>query len=816
MFSFRSLLRLVEALDGSVQNADRAKRKPPHELEGLSGRGVATSVAFGRQVIDEALASRIRAAQIRTVMNLFPFTLVANIINILVVVGVLHGPVPASVLAIWVCGLSICLGFGIKAWLKSRVKPVKKASVRAMRAAVRSAAMLASFWAAVPVVTFAYFGPEAKLIISSLTTGMIGAGGFALASVPAAAMAWIGILVIGSAAALLIEGTANSAVFAVLLGSYSFIVFGSVILSSSLFVSRYLAEAEAKRKEELIALLLNEFEETASDWLWETDADGCLQRVSARFADVSGRSLEQLQGMDFGHLLRRSVVEELPSEGKELLKAFISRQSIHNMVVPIHVGPELRWWSLAARPAYDERGTFIGYRGVGSDVTEARRSSQMLEHMASHDSLTSIGNRSWFFQVAQSALDKAHDEGRSQTIFMIDLDNFKSVNDICGHPVGDRLLKQVAERLTRVCEGKVLLARIGGDEFAAIGGFPDPEDGLHIAQRIIDALKQPFQIGERALQVGATVGLAVSPGHGRLLDELMRHADMALYKAKHLGRGRALTYFSNIEEEIRNRRQIEEELRFAIELGQLVLAYQPVVSSKDATVLGYEALLRWDHPGRGLVSPAEFIPIAEETGLIIPIGEWVLRRACLQAVDLPGEPGIGVNLSPVQFMEPGFVETVKAVLAETGLKPERLVLEITESVLIQDFRQTGAILNALSDLGVNIALDDFGTGYSSLSYLRLYPFDRIKIDKSFVDEMAGRPDSLAIISTIISLAQTLGMTVTAEGVETEAQAELLRKMGCDSLQGYHFGRPVRSEELFRVLEDEETQKRVTPYLVHHQ
>lgn len=801
IFSIGSFLGLVDALDGSKQTTGAEETIAPGRSEAVRARGLATSVAFGKQVIDDALASRVRAAQIRAVMNLFPFTVVANLINILVVVAMLHGPIPASVLAAWVCGLSLCLGFGIKAWLKSRRQPIKKASPRAMKAAVRNAVVLSSFWAVVPIVTFAYFGPETKLIIASLTTGMIGAGSFALATVPAAAIAWIGILIMGSIVALVIEGTTNSLVFAILLCSFSFIVFGSVILSSSLFVSRFLAEAEAKRKEELIALLLNEFEETASDWLWETDADGCLQRVSYRFVEVSGRSREELQGMDFGLLLKQEATGEIAQEGKALVKAFISRQSIHSMVVPVQIGKEMRWWSLAARPAYDERGTFIGYRGVGSDVTDARRSSELLEHMAAHDSLTSIGNRSWFFKVAQRELDKAHASGRSQTIFMIDLDNFKTVNDICGHPVGDRLLSMVAERLTRICEGKVLLARIGGDEFAAIGGFSDPEDGQALAQQIIDVLRPAFLIGERTLQVGATIGLAISPGHGRALDELMRHADIALYKAKHLGRGRALTYLSVMEEEIRNRREIEEELRLAIELDQLDLAYQPVVSSKDGSVLSYEALLRWNHPGRNGISPAEFIPVAEETGLIIPIGEWVLRRACRQALELPGNVSIAVNLSPIQFMVPDFVETVKAILEETGLASERLILEITESVLIQDFRQTGAILNALSELGVSIALDDFGTGYSSLSYLRLYPFDRIKIDKSFVDELSGGKDSQAIISAIISMAHTLGMTVTAEGVETEVQAETLRKLGCDCLQGYHFGRPTRSSELFRFLKD---------------
>lgn len=796
MFGLGSLLRLIEALDGGVQKSEEAAGLDSSDQNSAGTNDVAMALAFGKPVVDEALASRVRAAQIRAVMNLFPFTVVANLINLFVVVVMLQGPIPTGFVAAWVCSLLLCLGLGTKAWLKSRARPIKKASLRAMRAAVRNAALLSLLWALIPVATYSHFGDETKLIIASLTTGMIGAGGFALASVPAAAIVWIGILIAGSGVALVMEGTANAAIFAVLLGSYGFIVLGSVILSSRLFVSRILAEAEARRKEELIALLLNEFEETASDWLWETDSEGHLQRVSTRFAEVSGRSLEDLQGMDFVHLVGRAETADVSANSEALLKAFLARESIRDMVVPVQIGGEIRWWSLAARPAYDERGTFLGYRGVGSDVTETRRSRALLEHIAEHDPLTSIGNRSWFFKAAQSELDNAHAEGSGRTIFMIDLDNFKSVNDICGHPVGDRLLKLVAERLIRACDGKVLLARIGGDEFAAIGAFEDREAAISLAEKIISVLRPAFQIGDRSLQVGATVGLAASPGHGRALDELMRHADIALYKAKRSGRGRAIWFQCSMEEELRSRRQMEDELRDALALDQLDLAYQPIISSKNETVQGYEALLRWDHPSRGGISPCEFIPVAEETGLIHFIGEWVIRKACRQAVLLPEGTVMAVNLSSVQFMAPSLVGTIRTVLEETGLCPHRLVLEVTESVLIQDFQETGEILKALSDLGVGIALDDFGTGYSSLSYLRRYPFDKIKIDKSFVDEMAGSPDSLAIISAIISLAHTLGMTVTAEGVETEGQAEILRKLGCDSMQGFYFGYPERGKDLF--------------------
>jgi diguanylate cyclase (GGDEF)-like protein len=433
------------------------------------------------------------------------------------------------------------------------------------------------------------------------------------------------------------------------------------------------------------------------------------------------------------------------------------------------------------------------------DVTERHKAQARVAHMARHDSLTDLPNRMLFRERMSEGLDEVAVAGGAMAVLCFDLDNFKTVNDRLGHAVGDRLLRWVAAQLKQHAGAHDTVARLGGDEFALIQRGPQPESAERLARRLVEIIGHPPPLESQSIQIGVSVGIALAPDHGLDPDELMKCADLALYRAKARGRGAYQLFEPGMEEEARARHALEHDLRNALEANEFHLAFQPQVRLETSELTGFEALLRWTHPTRGMVAPAEFIPVAEETGLIVPIGEWVLRAACATAAAWP-DLAIAVNLSPVQLRSHGLVAMVTSALAEAGLPPQRLELEVTETALLDDSETTIGILHQLRALGVRVSLDDFGVGYSSLSYLRKFPFDRIKIDRSFVGTLGECPESVAIVRTIASLGSVLGVETTAEGVETEAQLDFVRACGCTAVQGYYFGRPVAAAETGRTIE----------------
>jgi len=439
----------------------------------------------------------------------------------------------------------------------------------------------------------------------------------------------------------------------------------------------------------------------------------------------------------------------------------------------------------------------ISYAGVPAeltaiaDVTERRRAAAEAAYLARHDALTGLGNRADFNARLTNAIEDGRPDGRRLAICCVDLDLFKGVNDTYGHPTGDRLLRMVAQRLRETLGGRDFAARIGGDEFAVVLdaiAAPDAIDAT--AAQIIETLSQPYAIDGTEVTIGASVGVALFPADGASADELIKNADLALYHAKSEGRRRHRFFRKDLQRAALERRELETDLRGALAERQLEVHYQPLVDISGRRVTGFEALLRWRHPTRGMIAPNDFIPIAEANGLIVPIGEWVLRTACADAVNWPEEIAVAVNLSPIQFGAANLTQTVVSALAQSGLPPQRLELEITESTLLADTAATAATLHALRRFGVRIALDDFGTGYSSLSRLRGFPFDKIKIDRSFVKDLAERRDCTAIVAAIASLARSLGIATTAEGVETAEQLDFLRAQGCTQAQGFLFS-PAR-------------------------
>jgi diguanylate cyclase (GGDEF)-like protein len=441
------------------------------------------------------------------------------------------------------------------------------------------------------------------------------------------------------------------------------------------------------------------------------------------------------------------------------------------------------------------------------DVTERHKAQARVAHMAQHDSLTDLPNRTLFREKMGEGLNQVAIAGGAMAVLCFDLDNFKTVNDRLGHAAGDRLLRWVAARLKENVGEHDTVARLGGDEFAVLQRGPQPQSAERLARRLVEIIGHPPPLESQSIHVGVSVGIAIAPDHGLDADELMKCADLALYQAKAKGRGAYQLFEPEMEEEARSRHALEHDLRSALGANEFHLVFQPQVRLDATELTGFEALLRWKHPSRGLVSPAEFIPIAEETGLIVPIGEWVLRTACATAASWP-DLTIAVNLSPVQFHSHGLVAMVTSALAEAGLPPQRLELEVTETALLDDSEATIEILHQLRALGVRVSLDDFGVGYSSLSYLRKFPFDRIKIDRSFVGTLGESPESVAIVRTIASLGSVLGVETTAEGVETVEQLEFVRECGCTAVQGYYFGRPCPAAEVGRTIERLNTVRRV--------
>ncbi len=548
------------------------------------------------------------------------------------------------------------------------------------------------------------------------------------------------------------------------------------------------------RGEQALALL-NEFERSGQGWFWETDRSGAITYISETLAQGLGSRADDLIGRPMGSLVRPSEGEG-EAEGKRTLGFHLSaRSAFSEIAVRAAIEHEERWWSISGRPVLSEHGQFLGFRGSGADLTEMRKSQAEVSRLARFDALTGLANRvQMLTTLEQSIVDPL---GRSQAcaLFILDLDRFKQVNDTMGHPAGDALLRQVSQRLTRSAGPQAKVGRLGGDEFQIVlPGQVDRGELAKLAEAIIHSVSQPYVIDGTQVVIGVSIGIALAPDDGDDADMLTRNADLALYKAKGNGRGVFRFYSQDLHADAEDRRQLEQDLRHAISTGGLHLEYQPVVETTTERIIGFESLVRWDHPTRGAISPSTFIPVAEEAGLIAQVGEWVLRTACDDAAQWPKGVRVAVNVSAIQFVNPAFPGQVANALARSGLRPEQLELEITESVFLDESHDCDIIFQRLKGLGVRLALDDFGTGYSSLGYLKTAPIDKIKIDQSFVRGAAIKGSrNGAIVKAIVGLAEALSMDTTAEGAETLDELELIRALGCSHIQGFVYGRPERAE-----------------------
>ncbi len=450
--------------------------------------------------------------------------------------------------------------------------------------------------------------------------------------------------------------------------------------------------------------------------------------------------------------------------------------------------------SIANKPTSDG-----GWLATHEDITERQRADEQVTHMARHDALTDLPNRVMLRERLQHELKRVK-RGECLAVLCLDLDQFKSVNDTLGHPIGDELLKLVADRLRGCTREPDTIARLGGDEFAIImTQMKEPTDAANLSRRVRESIVRPYQVDGHQIITDISIGISIAPVDGLEPDVLMKNADMALYGAKADGRGTYRFFEADMNTRMKARRELEMDLRKALHNKEFELYYQPLVTLQTNEISAFEALLRWHHPTRGLISPVEFIPIAEETGLIIPLGEWVLKTACRETANWPDHVKVAVNLSPSQLNNRNLVKVVLEALDEASMPARKLQLEITELVLMQNTFSTLATLHELRKLGVQIAMDDFGTGYSSLSYLRSFPFDKIKIDRSFIQDLANGAEPLAIVHAVAGLANCLNMISTAEGVETQQQLETLQAIGCTEMQGFLFSHARPAKDIMRFF-----------------
>jgi diguanylate cyclase (GGDEF)-like protein/PAS domain S-box-containing protein len=547
--------------------------------------------------------------------------------------------------------------------------------------------------------------------------------------------------------------------------------------------------------------LLDDFESAGIAWFWATDEQNRLVYLSPTAAESFDMSHEQLIGRPLASLF--TLEQDSSEEGAERPLPFLlsARTKFANLTVRIAAEGDPRWWSISGKPYQDGTGTFLGYRGGVKDITADYERNRDTSRAAQFDSLTGLANRNRMSKRLTATLTAYKAAKRSCALMMLDLDRFKQVNDTLGHPAGDELLKQVAQRLEKIVGGRGEIGRLGGDEFQVI--LPDVDDRGELgelAQRIIQMISQPYSLdGSRAI-IGTSVGMAIAPYDGIEPSDLIKSADLALYAAKGGGRGQYRFYSNDLKDSAQKRREIEEDLRDALARGELQMHYQPIVSAESNKVVSFEALMRWEHPERGSISPSVFIPIAEDTNLINSLGEWALKQACADAAEWPGELRVAVNVSAHQFNSESLPTVVTTALASSGLKANRLELEITESVFMGDASAVDKMFARLKKIGVKLSLDDFGTGYSSLGYLRKAPFDKIKIDQCFVRGCTQSDNSnSAIIAAIVSLAEALDMDTTAEGVEAMDELELVRMRGARTVQGFIYSRAVSQEKVMEKL-----------------
>lgn len=762
---------------------------------GAQTETLSLAMLMGVRVLPREREALLRGNQFRAVDRMVALRLTLAIVSIGFVDLLCMGSVPGWVLPVWtIFALVVHLPL---AQLKRRHERYgyEVASRRTLFHHAFVCCLQGIVWSAPLLIFSRSVDPVDMVALWTLTSCLMTAVAIAYHPTPLSSVAFL--VPVGGSSIMMMTQQSDPLLTAVV-ATYTLLLLVTSLRQAHQFGEQLSTNRQLAEKQEVVSLLLKEHHDDGADWLWQTDERGCLRDVSPIFAGLLGTTPDRLE--------ERPLLDAILSEGWEkealgpALQLFVDKVVMGNgfadLILPVRVDGQQRWWELSASPRTDEKGLFLGFRGVGSDITAQRESADQIAQLARHDMLTHLPNRLQLSEQLTAAIDDMERWDRPCGVLLIDLDRFKAINDKLGHLVGDEVLVQVAARLREACSPTDIPGRLGGDEFAIVlREAPDAAAIERLAGRVIGVLSKPYLVEDRTLTIGASVGSATAPRDGRTARTLMHCADLAMYRAKESGGGRHFAYVPAMQADIEERRTLERALRDAMAKDQLHLVYQPVLDAQAGTVTTFEALVRWTHPDYGAVEPERFIPVAEEAKLIGPIGDWVLRNACLEATSWPEGIRLSVNISPEQLRDPAFLETIVSALAHSGLAPGRLELEVTESVFLRETNGVMKLLDKLNKIGVGLLLDDFGTGQSSIGYVARHRFREIKIDRAIVSGAArNQRESLAIVRAIVAMATSLGIPVTAEGIESEPEYQRLRDLGCARVQGYYFGRPMSAEK----------------------
>jgi diguanylate cyclase (GGDEF)-like protein len=734
-----------------------------------------------------------------------PFGLIASSINSAILIIYMAYHRPSQELIIWagimlvmsVLGMFTALRAGRRGLLP-RPRPVE-----ALFRPIAESALLGLAWAMCPILLLPTAEGFDVAIILCVCAGMMTGAAFVLSTLLGAAIPFVASLSFGLGVGLLRMGNGSEQITVLaLLASFTIVMIRTTSWNFSNYVRSWSQQVKLedqtqllKKKASVISLLLNEFEQAASDTLWETDAEQRIVRPSATLCERSRMAVSDLEHKHLVSFFDAANVEACP-EMKRLRDALASNGEINNLCLPALTGNRTRWWRISAKPILSDAGVFEGYRGVASDVTEKRLAEKQIYNLANFDSLTGVPKREMLIETIDAAVSRTDYGASGFALLALDVDRFKTINDVYGHAAGDAYLKATAQRLKELLGPNDMVARFGGDEFVILQmDLSSQDEAMAMAARIQQTLSEPVMIDGISAQSSVSVGISVYPEHSQQTGCLLKFADLALLASKAAGRNTVSFFDAELNDEISERIAMEDDLRDALQRNEFSLNFQPIIHTKSGRFGAFESLIRWNHPERGSVGADDFVPILEQAGMITRVGDWIIREALREASTWDETVRISINLSPLQVRNRSLITTVTHALAQTGVDPRRVDFEITETALFDDTEESLGALHALRKLGVTISLDDFGTGYSSLSLLRIFPFDKIKIDKSFVQQIESSEECIAIVRSIVGLAHSLGMRTTAEGVETQSIADKLTAEGCLELQGYLYGHPMLSDGL---------------------
>ncbi len=744
--------------------------------------------------IDSKRRRQLMASQLNGLLEMVPIGTVGAVLSVLLLTNMMQGTSVVQVALIVSAFIFVYQFMALRAYLVARQQETRReASVKIIKRLVLRAGVHGVLWGGMCYLVISSADSTDLFVSGMILGGTLLITSFCYRSVPQASLTFIAVSGIFLALGLFSRPEVISLVHVIgLIVAYYTLVPAMVLQQSKEFFTRCINELNSNEEAEISNALLNRFEETGHDWFWATDENGYLERASDNL-----RSFLSTVNSAFSDTATSIKLGDFdPDSCGSLSSVLAARQDFEDLGLRIDLEDGKHWVSFSGRTITRNDGSFGGFAGVCADVTKARLAEEKIVEMAIVDGLTGLHNRTSLYKEIDVMVRRLERYATPFTLLFLDLDKFKLVNDSYGHHVGDALLKEASNRIRSVLRDKDVVGRLGGDEFAVlVQETNDPVFVAKLAARIIQIVSEPYEVENETLYIGLSVGIAMAPIHGTQREQLLRNADLALYRAKDDGRGVFRYFEAQMDFEQRERRMLEQEMRQALSDNEFEMKFQPMISTQSGRVACMEALIRWNHSIRGRLSPDEFISIAEQSNLIVDVGRWSIKSACNTALTWPEDVKVAVNISGMHFMRSDIVGDVRQVLEETGITPSRLEVEITESILIDNNGETVTKLNGLRALGVSIAMDDFGTGYSSLGYLTRFKFDRLKIDKSFLMGMEENENRKAIVYAISALGENLNIDITVEGVETREHVEFLKTIHCDQAQGYYYSKPIPVSEV---------------------